>query len=544
MGRHSAAQRRGVGTPVGLTAGLLVLALLAWFGYRFVADRVGGPECVGEPLAVTAAPDIAPVVDAAARRLTAADPCAKVLVASRAAGVVAEDLVVSEGGEYPDVWIPESTRWLQHAQATGAWDVPVTGTSVASSPVVLAVAEDTARELGWPAEPLTWPAVLGAEAGSIGLPDPSRDPVGVATLLGVQGVAAAAPDPGAAATALMRTLSPNTLPQVSDLFTRLPGGGSDGRALTAFPTSELSVIKHNVRDTGAPLVAAYAGVPALDYPYAVLPRTVDRDLAQRLLATLMAEETAFADAGFRSPDGAALRDRSQDKRTSATPADQVPLPDADTIDQVLNRWAGVNRSGRVQVLLDVSGSMAEPVPGTGTDRMGVTLKAAELGLGLFKPTTRYGMWLFSTRLDGDKDYRQLLPVAPVSEHLDGDAVEALRGVKAIEGGATGLYDSVLAAYKSSRQGWEPGRINLVIVMTDGKNEDADGISRETLLAELAKLQDPRRPLQVIGIGIGPDIDTAELNAIAKATGGQAFTTPDPTKIGDIFYAALSKLSDS
>jgi hypothetical protein len=29
--------------------------------------------------------------------------------------------------------------------------------------------------------------------------------------------------------------------------------------------------------------------------------------------------------------------------------------------------------------------------------------------------------------------------------------------------------------------------------------------------------------------------------ISGATGGQAFTTPDPTKISDIFYAALSKL---
>ncbi|MFC5287029.1 substrate-binding and VWA domain-containing protein [Actinokineospora guangxiensis] len=549
MGRHSTPGRRrgGVGKPVVITAGLLALALVGWLGYGFVAERLGGPDCAGaQPLAVSAAPEIASVVDAAARRFAEADPCAKVVVSSRASSVVAEELVVSESGEYPDVWIPESARWLQHAQSSGAWDVPVTGTSVASSPVVLAVIEDTARELGWPDTALTWESVLSAEQGSVGLPDPSYDPVGVSALLGIQTMTSTQANPGAAATALMRALSPNTLPKTADLFTRLPGGGSEAKSLTAFPSSEVSLIKHNARQGFAPLVAAYAEVPALDFPFTVLPRTAPagRDLAQRFLGALVdpAGEVTFADAGFRSPSGAALRDRSQDERTTAVPQDPVALPAPDDVDVLLNRWAGVNKSARVQVLLDVSGSMAEPVPGTGTDRMGITLRAAELGLKLFKPTTRYGMWLFSTRLDGDRDYREVIPMATVGDHLDGDAVQTLRGVKALENGATGLYDSVLAAYRSSRQNWEPGRINLVIVLTDGKNEDSDGISRQALLAELAKLQDPRRPLQIIGIGIGPDIDSAELKSIAEATGGQAFTTPDPTKIGDIFYAALAKLS--
>jgi len=111
----------------------------------------------------------------------------------------------------------------------------------------------------------------------------------------------------------------------------------------------------------------------------------------------------------------------------------------------------------------------------------------------------------------------------------------------LENGATGLYDSTLAAYRAARQNFEPGRINTVIVMTDGRNEDKKSISRNQLLAELAKLQDPQRPIRIIGIGIGPDIDVGELQAIAGATGGQAFTTPDPTKIGDIFYSALSRV---
>jgi len=135
-------------------------------------------------------------------------------------------------------------------------------------------------------------------------------------------------------------------------------------------------------------------------------------------------------------------------------------------------------------------------------------------------------------------------VRPVGElQADGSLAE-LRKVKAIHNGATGLYDSVLAAYTSARQNWEPGRINLVVVLTDGKNEDPQGITQEQLLAQLAELQDPKRPLQIIGIGIGPDIDPVELRAISRATGGDAYTTEDPTKIVDVFYAAMGRLLET
>jgi hypothetical protein len=174
--------------------------------------------------------------------------------------------------------------------------------------------------------------------------------------------------------------------------------------------------------------------------------------------------------------------------------------------------------------------------------MAVTLQAAELGMGLMKQTTKVGVWLFSTNHDGpNKDYKELIPVSPLADQKTNGSVGKLRAVQALPNGATGLYDSTLAAFKSATQNFEAGRINLVVVLTDGRNEDKNGISRQQLLHELGTLRDPRRPVQIIGIGIGPDIDEAELKAIAGATGGQSFTTPDPTKIGDIFYAALSKL---
>lgn len=51
--------------------------------------------------------------------------------------------------------------------------------------------------------------------------------------------------------------------------------------------------------------------------------------------------------------------------------------------------------------------------------------------------------------------------------------------------------------------------------------------------------DPQRPIQVIVIGIGDDIGSAELQQIIGVTGGQLFVTADPAKIGDIFLQAIS-----
>jgi Mg-chelatase subunit ChlD len=161
---------------------------------------------------------------------------------------------------------------------------------------------------------------------------------------------------------------------------------------------------------------------------------------------------------------------------------------------------------------------------------------------LFKPATQLRMLAFSTRLDGEKDYRELLPMAPVAQHLADGALDKLARVKATPDGGTGLYDSVLDTYRTARREWEPGRLNLVIVMTDGRNEDPHGISRADLLTELAKLQDPRRPIPLIGVGIGPDADKTELDQLTAATGGQAFVAPDPAKITDVFFTALSRIA--
>jgi hypothetical protein len=546
VGRHSSVTRRGGRAPFVVLGVLLSVALVGWFSFDFLGDRLRASGCAAHPeIDVAVAPEIAPVIAQIVRHVAEDDSaCYEVRVSVRESMAVVESFTVSDGLERPDVWIPESMLWLWRAQDTGAWDVSVSGASIASSPVVLAVTETVAGDLGWPAAQPTWGQLLGPEAGSVtvGFPDPARDPVGVSVLLGLRELVAGAPDPETASTVAMRALSQHTVPTQFDLFNRLPGASDDGEPLEVFPTSENALLRHNAKQDPS-LVAVYADVPALDFPYVVLPDTPDdeRAAAEQFQDRVLDQQSAdmLADAGFRTPDGHALRDRSADGRTSGERIAPLPLPGAAEVEQVLSPWAGINLSGRLQVLLDVSGSMGEQVPGTGKTRMAVTVEAASAGLGLFKPTTKLGMWLFATNLDGANDYRTLLPMRPMSEHLAGGALNTLRGVEALPDGNTALYDTVLAAYQDSVRNWEPGRINAVVVMTDGKDDNASDISLDQLLAELGKLQNPSRPLKIIGIGIGPDVDPAELTAIAGATGGQAYVAPDPTRIGDVFHQALS-----
>ncbi|HEX2772209.1 MAG TPA: VWA domain-containing protein, partial [Micromonosporaceae bacterium] len=107
------------------------------------------------------------------------------------------------------------------------------------------------------------------------------------------------------------------------------------------------------------------------------------------------------------------------------------------------------------------------------------------------------------------------------------------------GGRTGLYDTVLAAYKAVQEDWEPGRVNSVVLLTDGQNDNASGLSQQQLLANLKRIADPKRPIQVVIVGISSDVSQPELQSITKVTGGGVFVTEDPAKIGDIFLQAIA-----
>lgn len=500
-------------SPTVLLSLLLVVSIAGWIGFDYLVDRLRAPKC-GEPTTVTvaAAPGIAQALTDAAEKAGAAD-CYRVDVQATNSGDTLTLLSEEGATNRPDVWVPESTTWLRRARDEGAWKVPESGTSIASSPVVFAAKQ---------ARP--WSELLAPDSGlKVGMADPATDPPSLSALVGVRDLAGRTPTPDSTLVATLRPISANATDKASTMY---------GGTLDAFPTSEQDLLLHNATPDVPRLEAVYPDppVPGLDFPYVVLPDAgeAERTGAERFLAVVRSSTTELRAGKLRSPDGA------------GSPAvAPVPLPDRDAVADALNVWAGLTLSARLLAVLDVSGSMNEIVPGTGQTRMKLAISAAERGMGMFKPTTELGLWKFSTALDGDKDYQEVLPVATITRQLETGGLAKLQALR--PQGATGLYDTTLAAYTEARAAWRPGRINIVVIMTDGRNEDSKSITQPQLLEELAKLQDKRRPLPIITIGMGPDVDVDELERIATATGGHSFTTADPAGISDIFVAALSRM---
>ena len=154
-------------------ATVIVLAAFAgWAGYRLINT----PTCTSRvSLVVGAAPEIAPAVRTTAGTWSAARKggiCATVEVNAREPAEVAATVVGQRGAtltglgqangkaQPPQVWIPDSSSWLQRIRAVGNDLVPGTATPVAQSPVVLAMPQPVAATLGWPKAKLTWTALL------------------------------------------------------------------------------------------------------------------------------------------------------------------------------------------------------------------------------------------------------------------------------------------------------------------------------------------------------------------------------------------------
>jgi hypothetical protein len=319
----------------------------------------------------------------------------------------------------------------------------------------------------------------------------------------------------------------------------------------------VDVIEYNEKKPPISLAALYLEPDpvSMDYPYAVMPGTEPAKVAaaQGLFEVLTTPDfrDQLAGSGLRAPDGT-FGAGLVAPRGAPNPAGAAPLPaapdsggtaasglDPAAMERALSSWSVATQAGRMLAVIDVSGSMLERVP-TANDvtRAQVTVEAARRGLGLFDDSWAIGLWVFSTELVGTRDWRQLVPIGPMSAQR-GILESKLIEIVPKQGGGTGLYDTMLAAYQAVQEDWEAGRINSVVLFTDGQNEDRNGISQENILAQLAKLADPERPVQVVIVGIGDGVSKAELESITNVTGGGVFVTEDPAKIGEIFLQAIA-----
>jgi hypothetical protein len=539
--------------------GLVATGVFLWVGGHlnplFAAAESGCSD--SEQLVIVADTSIAPALTEVAKDFDAAsETCVVTEVTAQDSADTAA--VLAAGGLDADAWVPESRVWLERTAVTAAslgQSAPEVeaGEPIATSPVVFAAAATKAAEIA--SEPVTWARVLGGALPTI-LPDPEASSASLAGLMALRGHSS--PDDPRQFAGAMIALGKTIPASTSAAFGALAAAERPSVVLT----SEAQVASYNLDDPAETLVAAYPadGTVLLDYPFVRLsPSSASTEDADGAASAEPGAEgsstraellTAFEAAargasehlaafGFRSADGTGALDVPG--LATEGPAATGELDAAAQI-EILRAWGVLTLRSRMLAVIDVSGSMEEPAE-NGLRRIDVFQQAAVGAMQKFSGEVELGVWIFSTARNGDLDYEDMAPIAPLADAAHTQHIAGIiQSLPSRLGGATGLYDTTLAAVQRVRESYDPEKVNSVLLITDGKNEDENGIDLETLLAELARMDDPTKPVPVIMIGFGPDTDLAAMQQIAQVTKGAAYTASKPEDLGTVLVDALSQRS--
>jgi Ca-activated chloride channel family protein len=494
------------------------------------------------------------------------------------------------GGTPPDVWVPESTTAVELVRARPG-TAKVLGDRappLASSPIVVAAPPETLRALakrlptGRPRfgdvlalarNPAGWgqPGVDRPEWGPVrfSTADPGTTTLGTNLLIATAGALTGTPAREVRAAtfgqpeakqgllSFVRTVA-STPPSAGALFAAVERATTTADLLArvgVVVAYEKDVWHYNGQSPAVVLQAAYplAGQLAADFPFVVPDASwvddADRAAAADFRGWLLSEpiQARLGAAGLRRADGRAGPELTTgDRGLDGLPRPPEPLRAADGPAAARSAWKLVTQRVSILALFDVSGSMAELVPGTRQSKLDVARAAAQASLGFFDGQDAIGLWEFSRALDGDRDYRELMPLGPVGAPVNGFPDRRAASIAAyrtmVPRTATGLYDTVLAGYRDAVAHYRPGFINTVVVLTDGRNEDPGSITLPALVTELKRRYDPARPVHIVTLAYGSGADPAALAQLARATDGLQFTSVDPRTIGQVFLTAVAALT--
>jgi ABC-type Fe3+ transport system substrate-binding protein len=554
------------------TALVLVVA-----GGTALAARSGllslGGACDGKTvhLDIAASPDVAPALRDAAdlaskKHLTSDGQCLDTRVQAGDSYKIADSLRKGgKGARDYEAWVPDSSLWIQRA-GLGGNATPVTAMgNIASSPIGISMVPSAAKSMGWPAKQYTWAQLTGAAMEGdklrLGTADPARSATGLLALtqLGAS-TKKSGSDGDTQAAAMAKALSQRTTDsdgRLTDTLARDSSGTEQGnpRRNQALFLSEQSSYRYNATagdKDGLDLFYPKDGSPQLDYPFALVDegdKSTDERRAAIRFMTLLGE-----DAGIRILDRHGFRTDDEEPSDAvvagaggrspqpyATPDSEPPTDKQ--LQETLGMWTITVQSARITVVVDASASMANYVPGRNQSRMEVTKASMLQALATFTPEDEIGLWEFATLLDGNRDYRKLVPTERLGDRKGGGTQrdklsEAFSGLQPVPGGATGLYDTTLAAYEEATSSYRGGKFNAVVVVTDGANQDLGSISRSHLVSRLQSLADPQHPVPLIAIAVGPDADKDEVEQIAGATGGSGHQVSDPAEIHAVILKAI------
>lgn len=532
------------------------------------------------------------------------DGCAFVRPYSKASGGAAEALAdgwpESGEGARPVIWSPASSSWgaILEQRLSTAGKPSMTGDAVSFmlTPLVIAMPKPMADALGYPDKPVGWADVARLATSpegwaahghpewgqfKLGKTNPNFSTSGLSALIG-QSYAATGKtrdlsleDLADPATATFAQKVESSVVHYGDItmtflnnWFRTDRGGTSLHYASAVAVEEKSVIDYNqgnpdgVLDAGEkprkpriPLVAIYPkeGTVYSDNPLYVLDAewvdATEKAAAQKFIDFVQEapNQRKVLKYGFRpgNPDvkvGAPVTAANGVDPTQPATLLQVPKPPV--MVELLERWKTQRKDARVLIVLDVSGSMADPATDdeSGPTKLDLAQKAAIESLDQFKSTDQVGLRVFTTRIDGSKSYRDLLPIQEMRANKE-NLINQIRAQYPQNG--TPLYEVTDVSFADMVTGYDPARINAVVLLTDGANADGDDIDDRTQFQDLLKTlrsasnNESSKPVRIFPIAYGQEADFDVLKQIAEATNAAAYDASNPETITQVFTAVIS-----
>jgi len=504
--------RETIGVIAG-AAGVLAVCLIATALVANGKPSSGGERtCLGPQMKIAVAPEAATVVG----HILDDAGCSQIEVESAKADEILQPMALD--GDLPDVWIPDSSLWVDRIKPTVE---PVTlRTSMASSPVVLVSGDGLTR---------TSYAEAFAEDDLL-MGDPQRMMSALGTVVAGQA-------------------KPQTKAALEPYAERIASGDEAAAPTDSARLAELRTVMSGVTATSeqqwstyAPMLKAAApkeGTVVLDYPVLI---TADSSRRNAIASTITsfarvldsgAADTALTQAGFRTT-GAGKPSPNVGAYTRV---------DSAAVTKTASEWDDKLRPTRALAVVDVSGSMAWPAPGGATTRLQLTQAAVSEAVDTLPGGAAMGLWAFSEKADGKLggDHAVLAPTHQLaSKNQRAQLTEEIAGLSARTGGGTALHETALAAYQDAVASYDPFASNTVLLFTDGTNDDPGSMDLAELVSQLEAASDPQRPVRVVGIGITADADLGALQAIADATGGAAYVAERPEDVGPVLWDALGQ----
>jgi Bacterial extracellular solute-binding protein/von Willebrand factor type A domain len=454
-----------------------------------------------------------------------ATPLKQIADATTGANCVRVNVTVADGqaaidkvaSSKPDVWIPDDTSWTSLATVPLDLDNKVV---VASSPVYALTRKADGAP---PAAIQTWPGLAQAlsqqgAAAHLVATDPADSGAGMVPLGVLSAAVGKIGGPYQSALELVRAWQGGRV--VTHGGSAFPDKAGDiglvpeYACLQAKDASEYNV----VAPSDGTALMRYTLVATADA--AGNPTRAANVARLRSALTAPSAASALASAGLRPP---AWPSSAPPSEVSAILPHLSAAPFA-VVGQhylwhVLSTWHPDQRRSNVLIVVDISGSMRDPAPGSTTPLIDLVRAGLTQVNNLLPDNSELGLWQFGFQLDPPHDYQSLVPPAPLDAGQRGKFTAAITSLQARSTG-TALYATILAAYQQQQADFRKGLPTEVLLFTDGVDQDAPGsVDIGQLKAQLAAA-DPAKHVQLAVLGFGDQIPVAALTDALQPVHGE------------------------